>query len=319
MNANSFSYIPFYKEEGKYPLGNFIPPLPKGVFPTWIEKNGFTDYILIDPISANPYLSIELASHGYKVLSARSNPIIWLITEISASAPERKEITSVINILLNTRYGNETLSDHLQSLYQTPCASCGKMIQADGFVWEKGRPLPVSRVYHCQFCADEGEREITHFDEQNLIRLGNLGIHRSRAFNRIGSENEYEQESLNAALDCYLPRALYVCMLLANRLDRMSLDKSRMRYLRAALLLIFNDAHSLKHWPLRDYRFLKLSLPTKYFEKNLFLSLQNVPEQWRFLNMNKKVKVTYWPNLPLDEGGICFYHRKLSETKQLIP
>jgi len=214
-------------------LENFIPPLLKSTFPTWIEKLGLSNHLLIDPISANPLLPVELAALGFRVLSARGNPIIWLITEVAASAPTKEDFINVINKLFNTRHGNSTIFDHLQGLYITPCVNCGKMIQPDGFIWEKGKDQPISKLYHCQFCTDKGEKDISDFDLKNLDRLGNLGIHRSRAFQRVISGDEYEQASLNAALDCYLPRALYVCMLLVNRLERLSLKKDQAKYLRA--------------------------------------------------------------------------------------
>ena len=316
MSVKNFSYIPGSIKGYDLPLEIFIPPLPKNTFPSWIEKMGLSDHLLIDPISANPLLPVELAASGFRVLSARGNPIIWLITEVAASAPTEEDFSTVINKLFNTRHGNATIFDHLQGLYITPCVNCQKMIQPDGFIWEKGKDRPVSKLYHCQFCADEGEKDISDFDLENLNRLGNLGIHRSRAFQRVVSDGEYEQASLNAALDCYLPRALYVCMLLANRLERLSLKKDQAKYIRAILLSVFNEAHSLKHWPPRDYRFLQLSVPTKFFERNLFLSLQTAFQHWK--HINTAVKISYWPNLPDEGGGICFYQRDLTDKKMLI-
>lgn len=316
MSVNNFSYNPGRIEGNALPLQNFLPTLPKGTFPTWVENMGLSSHLLVDPISANPLLSVELAAAGFRVLSARSNPIIWLMTEVIASAPTEEYFSTVLNKLLNTRQGDTTLSDHLRGLYETPCENCGKMIQPEGFVWEKDKNWPISKVYQCKYCADEGEKEISGFDRDNLDRLGSLGIHRSRAFQKVVFGGNYEQASLNAALDCYLPRALYVCMLLVNRLDRLSLEKQQSKIIRATLLSIFNDAHSLKHWPARDYRFLQLSIPQKFFEKNLFLSLQQVSRQWK--HIESPVKISYWPNLPKEKGGICFFQRELTDKTQLI-
>ncbi len=316
MSVNNYSYIPGSIKGYDLPLENFIPPLPKNTFTSWIEKMGLSSHLLIDPISANPLLPVDLAASGFRVLSARSNPIIWLMTEVAASAPTEEDFSAVLNKLFNTRHENATLYDHLQGLYITPCVNCGKMIQPDGFVWEKGKDQPISRVYHCQFCADEGEKDISDYDLGILKRLGNLGIHRSRAFQRVASGSEYEQASLHAALDCYLPRALYVCMLLTNRLERLSLKKDQAKYIRALLLSVFNDAHSLKHWPPRDYRFLQLSVPIKFFERNLFLSLQTASQHWK--HINTAVKINYWPNLPDEDGGICFYQRDLAVKNKLV-
>ncbi len=148
MSVNNYSYIPGSIKGYYLPLENFIPPLPKNTFPSWIEKMGLSSHLLIDPISANPLLPVELAASGYRVLSARSNPVIWIITEVAASAPTEEDFSVVLNKLFNTRHENVTLYDHLQGLYITPCVNCGEMIQSDGFVWEKGKDQPISRVYH---------------------------------------------------------------------------------------------------------------------------------------------------------------------------
>jgi hypothetical protein len=317
MQENRFSYIPGRAEGNGLPMQNFLPILPQGTFPFWVEKAGISKHLLIDPISANPLLAVELAACGHRVLSARSNPIIWLMTEVLAGGYTEKEFSSVVNRLLNMRHGDATLSNHIQGLYETQCVNCGKMIQPEGYVWEKGAEFPILKVYQCQSCGDEGEKEISDFDHENISRLGNLGIHRSRAFQRVAFGGSYEHTSLYEALDCYLPRALYVCMLLTNVLDRLPIEKRLSKVIRAVLLSIFNDAHSLKHWPIREYRFLQLSVPQKFFEKNLFLAIQNVSHQWR--HFEKPVEISYWPNLPPQDGGICFFQRALAEKKQLIP
>jgi len=317
MSVNNFPYIPGRPEGYVLPLQNFLPVLPKGTFPLWIEKMGVSNHLLIDPISANPLLSVELAASGSRIIATRNNPIIWLMTEVLSSAPTETDFTSVLNKLLNIRHGDSTLSDHLQSLYETHCLSCGKMIQPNGYIWEKGAEWPISKVYKCKYCGDEGEKEIGDYDRENIFRLGNLGIHRSRAFQRVVFGGKYEHTSLNEALDCYLPRALYVCMLLINTLDRLSLEKKQSKLIRALLLSIFNDAHSLKHWPLRNYRFLQLSVPQKFFETNLYLSIQKSSQQWR--HIENPVKISYWPNLPPKGGGVCFFQRKLADKRKLIP
>jgi hypothetical protein len=317
MHVNSFSYVPGEAEGYKLPLQNFLPVLPKGTFPYWVKKAGISKHLLIDPISANPLLAVELAACGHRILSARSNPIIWMMTEVLASGPKETDFSTAVNKLLNMRHGNSTISDHLQDLYETPCSNCGKMIQPEGFVWEKGAEWPILKVYQCQYCGDEGEKEVSDFDRENIYRLGKLGIHRSRAFQKVAFGGTYEHASLNEALDCYLPRALYVCMLLTNILDRLSIEKKQSKIVRAVLLSIFNEAHSLKHWPIRNYRFLQLTVPQKFFEKNLFLAIQNVSQQW--LHFNNPIEISYWPNLPPPRGGICFFQRGLAEKKQLIP
>jgi len=315
MDKYPFSYIPVCDPGDSFILDNFLPPVNSRILRRWVEKNDATGRLIIDPIGANPNLAIALAQAGCRVLIVRNNPVTWLTTEAGSGKFDSSGIERVVNTLFNSRSRGISLYDQLEPLYETPCGQCGNLIQADGFVWEKDNDTPTARVYTCKFCADSGEREITPEDIENLHSLGRLGIHRSRAFNRVGPAGEYAQVSLNSALDCYMPRALYVCMLLVNRLDNLEMDRDDKQLLRAVLVSIFNDAHSLKHWPLRDYRFLQLSLPNQFYEVNLFKSLTNAIERWRF--PQKKIKITYWPHLPEEDGGVCFFNRQLTETKSL--
>jgi len=316
MAENPFAYIP--ASQGFYdpPLGLFLPALPKGVAGTWAAENTQPGSLILDPLGAHPMLSIETALAGRRMLVARNNPVLWLMLETIARAPGRAQFWKVLSRLLITRRASETMESHLRSLYATPCAGCGQMIQPIGFVWERDGAQPVSRVYNCPQCGDEGEREISEFDLQNLKRLGSLKLHRARASQRVLQDGEYEQASIESALDCYLPRALYVCMTLANRLEQLDLNKADKQLLQAMFLLVFDDASSLWHWPSRTQYHFQLSVPARFLEKNLWLTLENAPARWgRF---QTPVPISYWPNLPDQQGGICLYNRRLSEKEDLF-
>ena len=127
---------------------------------------------------------------------------------------------------------------------------------------------------------------------------------------------DYEKESIETALDCYLPRAIYVTMMLVNRLDGLVLGMSERKLLQAILVSVFDDATSLWHWPEKDHRHLQLTLPSRFIEKNLWKSLDNVPKTWKF--EGAPVPVSYWPQLPPHEGGICLYQRRLADQKALL-
>ncbi len=316
MAENTFPYIPASQGFYRPPLGRFLPSLPRGVVRSWVTKNCQPGDLLLDPLGAHPLLPIEAANAGARMLIARNNPILWLLMEAAASAPTSENSWKVLSKLLISRRGDETIEDHLRAIYTTPCSGCGQLIQATGFIWEKGNRIPLSRVYSCPQCGDEGEREISDYDLENLSSLGDLGLHRARAFQRVLLGGEYEQESVEGALDCYLPRALYVCMTLVNRLDRLKLSKAESRLLRALLLLVFDDATSLWHWPTREQKYFQLSIPTRFLEKNLWLSMDNAPN--RLEEFKTPVPVSYWPNLPGKDGGICLYQRRLAEKQDLF-
>ncbi len=316
MVKNDLPYLPSFSGFYDPPLGRFLPALPKGVISQWLEENTKPGDLVMDPLGANPLSAVEAARTSRRVLFARNNPILWLMLEAIASAPSDTALRGIVNKLLLSRHLDETLDRHLQSIYETTCNLCGKKLQPLGYVWEKDGELPVAKVYACPHCGDSGEKPVSEFDIQNLGRLGKISLHRTRASQRVMQGGDYEKESIETALDCYLPRAIYITMLLVNRLEGLELDKSERLLLQAILVSVFDDGTSLWHWPEKDRRQLQLSVPSHFIEKNLWISLNTAPEVWK--QDGEVVPVSYWPNLPPIDGGICLYQRRLADQKSLL-
>lgn len=316
MARNKLAYLPAFKGFYDPPLGRFLPSLPRGVISQWLDENTKPGELILDPLGANPMSAVEAAHASRRVLFARNNPVIWLILEALASAPTEKQLRGLVNKLLLSRHMNETLDSHLQSVYETTCSGCGKKIQPLGYIWEDKAHAPSAKVYTCPQCGDSGEKPVSGQDIQNLERLGKISLHRARAFQRVMQGGDYEKESIEDALDCYLPRAIYVTMLLVNRLEGLVLEMAERRLLQAILVSVFDEATSLWHWPEKDHRHLQLSLPSRFIEKNLWKSLENAPATWIY--EGDAVPVSYWPKLPPTEGGICLYQRRLADQKALL-
>lgn len=316
MAGNELAYIPAFTGFLDPPLGRFLPPLPRGVVVEWLDANTQPGDLILDPLGANPMAALEAARGSRRVLFARNNPVIWLILEALASAPSEKQIRGVVSKLLLSRQMNETLDSHLQSIYATACVECGNRIQPQGFIWELNALAPTAKVYTCPQCGDAGERPVSSQDIHNLERLGKIGLHRIRAFQRVMQGGDYEKESIESALNCYLPRAIYVTMLLVNRLDGLVMEMAERKLIQAILLAAFDDATSLWHWPEKDHRHLQLTLPSRFIEKNLWLSLDSAPKTWASDGL--PIPVSYWPKLPPREGGICLYQRRLADQKSLL-
>lgn len=316
MPENLTAYIPSGGIYYHPPLERFLPPLPCGVISAWLQANTQPGDLIIDPLGSNPLLAIEAALGGRRVLFSRNNPILWLALEVLASAPENQDFQDAVNKLMLTRLGDQRLDEILESLYSTPCAECGLLIQPEGFIWEQGADKPSARIYRCPHCSDQGERPISAHDIENLRRIQAPGLHQARAFHRVMHSGDYEKESIMNALRCYLPRAIYVIMTMINRLDGMNLSKPSHRLLQAVLICVFDDGNSLWHWPPRSHRFLQLSLPARFLEKNLWLTINSCFSHWRVFETG--VPVNYWPNLPDSEGGICLYQRRLAEKENLF-
>lgn len=270
---------------------------------------------MVDPIGANPLLALEAAHCGRTILCARNNPVLWLMLETLSSAPSQQDIASVISKLLLSRQDGTSLEEQLKALYETQCYECGEILQPVGFIWEEGAQAPSRKIYDCPACGAEGEKPVSDADLQSIRNLGNTGLQRTRAFQRAAPDSPFEQDSINAALNCYLPRSIFTTMLLVNRLEQLELDKNERRLLQAVLLTVFDDANCLWYWPLRDHRPLKLSMPSTFFEKNLLLSLETAVRQWQ--SPFERIPVADYPQLPSGAGGISLYQRRSGDQDDL--
>jgi hypothetical protein len=298
------------------PLSRFLPPLPKGVFSAWLENHTNPGDLVIDPLGANPMLALEAASSGRVILFARNNPVIWLMLEVLAGAPTKKEIEAAVSKLLLSRQGSLTLEDQLKSIYASTCHDCGEVIQPDGFIWDAYGEIPTMKVYRCQACGAQGEKLMDDRDVRSLRQLGNVGLQKARALQRAGASTNYEQESIQDALDCYTSRSIFTLMLLVNRLDRLPLEKKERRLLQAILIGAFDEGSAMRHWPQREYRHLQLTVPSPFFEKNLLLFLEKTAEMWQ--HSFGKQTVTYYPQLPESGSGICLYQRRLADHEDFL-
>ncbi|MBM3137700.1 MAG: hypothetical protein FJZ98_05885 [Chloroflexi bacterium] len=316
MSHQALAYLP--PKDGLYPspLDRFLPPFPKAVISTWLKEHTKQGDLIIDPLGSNPMLALEVASANRKVMFARNNPVLWLILEVLASSPTEKEISAAVSKLLLSRQGGVTLEEQLKAIYISRCFDCGESIQPDGYIWNEGAVTPILKVYQCPACGAQGEKPVNDEDIQSLRNLGNIGLQRTRAFQRAASDDEYECQTIDHALDCYLPRSIFTLMLLVNRLDRLDVKKEEKLLLQAVLLSIFDDGNSLWYWPLRDHRPLQLNVPSRYFERNLFLSLESGHEKWQ--SPFGKIDVCYYPQMPNTEGGICLYQRRLADQENFL-
>jgi hypothetical protein len=316
MSHQALAYLPPKDGHCPSPLDRFLPPLPQAVITAWLQEHTKPGDLVIDPLGSNPILALEAASVGRKVLFARNNPILWLILEVLATSPTEKEITTAVSKLLLSRQGGVTLEDQLKAIYGSRCFDCGEPVQPIGFVWNEAEDTPTHKVYQCSACGAEGEKPVSDEDIQSLRQLGNTGLQQTRAFQRAATEDDYERQSIKSALDCYLPRSIFTLMLLVNRLDRLEVEKEERRLLQAILVGIFDDGNSLWHWPPRDHRHLQLSVPTRTLEKNLLLSLESAYIKWR--SPFEQIAVSYYPQMPTTEGGVCLYQRRLADQEKFL-
>ncbi len=306
-------YIPGLPE-ADLPLARFLPPLPAGAVRAWLESAVPASAWLLDPFGSTPALALEIARTGRRALVACNNPLLAFCIETLATVPQPADFQSALAELGSTRRGVERLETHLQSLYATPCPGCGQTNQAAGFLWRKGEPEPYARLLRCPACNTEGEYPLAPEDRAALETIGSPALHRSRALGRIFLGDEGDADIAESVVQAYVPRALYVLIMLINRVDGLPTTPQRKRLLTALMVSLLDEGSALWSWPSARSRPRQLSIPPQFKENNLWLALETAGAAWS--QPGAAVPVTHWPELPPESGGICLYPGRL---RALLP
>lgn len=296
------------------PFDRFLPLDPPGMVSRWLQREAASGSTILDPLGASPGAVLEAAAAGYRLLVACNNPVIAFELRLLASAPKAAEFTSVIRELGDQKKGDEQLETSILNLYLTRCASCGAEIQASGYLYNRGEPLPHARFYTCPRCGDAGEHTITDEDIQRLQQVQHSEpLHRSRALARVLGGSVEDRETAEAAINIYPVRALQVLFTLINKMEGMHLTEYRRELLEALLLSLLDAGNAIWSWPGERERPRQLSIPTQYVEKNLWLEIDHAIETWS--SNTAKVEFTTWPQL-LAGNGICLYPGRMRDLAQ---
>ena len=146
----SLPYVPGTVPQEPGPLSRFLPPLESGTVANWLAGRVPPGSWLLDPFGFSPRLPVEAARAGYRVLATVNNPVTRFLLELEADPPSESDFKAALAELAASKRGEERLETHLQSLYVTRCAQCGREIQATEFLWRQGEDAPYARVYQLQ-------------------------------------------------------------------------------------------------------------------------------------------------------------------------
>ncbi len=317
MAARTIVYVPQSAASAPAALDRFLPVYAPGMLRSWLLDHLPQDGLVLDPFGVSPRAALEVAQAGWRVLIACNNPVVAFELRLMASQPRADELASVFTELALQRKGSSTLEGAIRSLYFTRCASCGKELEADGFLWHKSESVPFARLYRCPGCGDSGEHPITDSDIQLLQSLQRSDIlHRSMALEKVLGRKTEGRENVQEALAIYPARPLYVLFTLINKIDGMSLTPRKRDLLHALLLPVLDAGNAIWSYPEERERPRQLSLPATYIEKNLWMELERAVELCA--QSGTAIPVTTWPETPR-ENGISLYPGRMRELTALLP
>jgi hypothetical protein len=311
-------FLPGSGKIPELPLGRYLPPLPEGILSAWLSEQEIPrGSWVLDPLGSTPQVPLEAASSGYKVFCTCNNPVLALMLQVLADAPDRAYFQAVISDLADSRRAGERLEFHLNTLYQTVCPACKKIIQADTYLWRKGEDAPYSRVLDCPHCHTSGEFPLENEDHEALQRPGNLGLLRSRALERIGIPYAADNPVIRDVLECYPDRAFYALFNLINRIEALPVEEEKRRLLQALLLSACDAGTDLWPQPATRTRPRLINPPGEFREVNLWKAFQDAVENW--VIQPERIELTIFPEMPGAQSGICLFPGRLASLSDFPP
>jgi hypothetical protein len=269
--------------------------------------------LILDPFGSSPNLVVEIANAGYPVIVAANNPISRFLIELIAIPPEPSQLNSALAELASASKGVDRIEPFIRSLYLTECTQCGKSIEADAFLWEKDAATPYGRIIHCKNCGESGERPATQSDIENAARYSSSTLHHARALERIAPPRHPDRIHAEEAVSVYLPRALYALFTLVNKLDALTIPIDRKKYIDALLLTTFDQSNNLWGYPTSRERPKSLSLPNRFKENNIWMSLERSIDLWAKEQSYDEIKLTNWPDSHLNPKTIYLFDGRLRD------
>ena len=299
------------------PLFRYFPPIPAEVHASWLEKelNLSAPGWVMDPFGTSPFLSLQLAQKGYRVLTSCNNPIVIFMMRILAKAPGAMAFKGALSELSKIRRGDEWLDQHLNNLYNTECPVCNQTANALLYIWKKGDIVPDSCSYHCGHCGANGEKQCDQKDYKILSQIGSAKLHRARAIQRVTEIHSKIEQDVEQILENYLPRPLYFITTLINKIEGGSIPEERKELLYALILTVCDQGNTLWSHPTVRAQPKQLITPPSFKEFNLWNALESSIDLW--VGQETAVKIFNFPETPGTEGGLCLFSNRLRSIESL--
>lgn len=316
MNFGPPPYISGSENKIILPLDRFLPPYQSGILAGMLQFREIKNGWILDPLGNQPLSAIELAQSGYRVFVACNNPILARIFEVLCLAPGYSEFQAALSEFGSLKLAEDRLENQIKSLYETSCPTCHAVVDQVSYLWEREANSPYKRDLHCHACGTEGLFDLDEKDLTNILKTGNINLHRSRALQKVLPGFNQPPEAVIEVIETYLPRSLSVITRLINKNDGYQTTTLRKKIIESLLILACDYGSMTWGIGSGQNRPKLVSIPGQFREYNLWKILENGYKQLSLLD--QPLPFTFYPELPPESGGICFYPNRIRHREELV-
>ena len=315
VNGSSAADIP----QTGLPLDRFLPPYYPGSMSAWLQRFAPPGSLVLDPYGQDPYVVLELARAGYRVVVSANNPVAAFILEVMASAPSAEEISEAVHTLAGISSAEGMLlEDQINAFYQFDCPNpeCQQLdpkpkLIVDYLVWAEDASEPELAFGACPVCGKQTEYELTPEMLASKEPLPALSVLKARLLELSANPGDPLRELMQEVITFYPHRSLASLQAMLSRIDNPVINPRQRTLLRALILSTADRVNQLWTYPGGRSRPRQLLRPPLYQETNPWQALLSSQKVWS--KTDQPVSMREWPALPPQMGGISIFRGRLRE------
>jgi hypothetical protein len=235
-------------------LGRLAPPPPANLVEAELDARTAPGDIVIDLHGRGGFVARAAVNHLRRAYAFESSALTRLLADVVLRPPDIRHFDAAVKALTFQPRGNVSLHQALNDLYASTCATCGRAVIVEEFIWEGEAESPARKVYRCHICRDQlggGELRTADVDEADLERQRSVelpGGTQAYLLGRFPILDEHN-ELPPALLGLYTPRNLIAIEAILERLKEDLRAAPLEAALRLSLLHVVLPASRLNSHP----------------------------------------------------------------------
>ena len=214
---------------GNLPVFERLAPAPPpALLAARIDAHTGPGDVVADLAGRGGWVARAAVDRQRRAVSIESSPLTRMLAEVVLRPPDVRHLDAAFQGMSASPRGQSSLKVSMGDLFATRCATCGRMLVADEFIWSTegtdGGARPVTRHYRCTVCRDlRGGPEARHgaLDIDDIERAhadADVATARAWARDRFPVVDR-APDLVDELLDLHTPRQLVALTAIMERIE----------------------------------------------------------------------------------------------------
>ncbi|MDQ3870897.1 MAG: hypothetical protein M3301_04680 [Chloroflexota bacterium] len=207
------------------PVARLAPPPPATLVAAELEARSAPGDIVIDLHGRGGWVARQAIARQRKAYVFESSPLTRLLAEVVLRPPDIRHFDAAVKAMAFQPRGHVGLHQALNDLYASRCATCGRPVVVEEFIWETDRAAPARKLYRCVACRDHvggGEVRTEPTDEADAAHYAALDLPAATRETLLGRFPVLDRRTdlPEQLLALYTPRNLVAIEAIIERIER---------------------------------------------------------------------------------------------------